>query len=63
MKRISRMVQLSEISGQLMASLVFRRNVTMLLPFDGAIRGKSPPPSGYAENVKEKMHRQRTCLF
>jgi hypothetical protein len=57
------MVQMSEISHQLMASLVFRRNVTKLLPFDGAIRGKSPPPSGHAENVKEKMRRQRTCPF
>ena len=55
MKRISRMVPLSEISHHLMASLVFRGNVTALLPFGARYpQDKSAP----GRRTRKKRHRK-----
>jgi len=64
MERISRMIQMSDISHQLMASLVFRRKCNSLLPFAARYpQDKSAPAANTPKNVKEKMHDPRTCLF
>jgi hypothetical protein len=57
MTRTSRMIQRSKISRQLLEILVFRGNVTILLPF-GALypQEKSAPPADRAKKLKEKMH-------
>jgi hypothetical protein len=64
MTRISRMIQGSEIGRQLLAILVFRGNVTMLLPFGARYPREKPAPlADMQKNVKEKTRHQRTCLF
>jgi hypothetical protein len=61
---ISRMIQRSEISRQLVAILLFGGNVTMLLPFGVPLStGKVRPAGGRAKKLKEKMHSQRPCLL
>jgi hypothetical protein len=62
--RTSRMIQRSKISRQLVAILLFGGNVTILLPFGASHpQDKVALPANMPKNVKEKMHRQRTCLF
>ena len=55
MKRISRMIQMSDISHQLMASLVFRRKCNMLLPFAARYpREKSAPAADMPKTSKKR---------